>query len=132
MNQQTLNPADRRRFVRYEMRPAYTAVRATPIDGASSSMEGHSYDLSEGGVQFELDRAIEPGTPIGIEVMLPALLGYEPQEHRSVKAFATVVWVDDSEPGPVRMAVVFRRFATEDDHRRLMQHLRTGRYRAAA
>lgn len=128
----TNNPADRRRYVRYHLRPMYTAARVTPIDGLTPTMEGHSYDLSEGGVQFELDHAIPAGSPVGIEVMLPALMGYEREEDRSVKAFATVVWVDDSEPGPVRMAAVFRRFATAEDRARLLNHLKTGRYRIAA
>ncbi len=55
-------------------------------------------------------------------------------ERRPVCVFANLVWLEDdeAEPGPVRMAAVFSRFAQAGDHESLLGRLRSGRYAVAA
>jgi hypothetical protein len=50
-----------------------------------------------------------------------------------VFVFATIVWIEDEdEPGPVKMAAVFSRFARAGDEQRLHAAVATGRFRRAA
>ena len=94
----------------------YTFVAVAPHTGGGV-MTGHSYDISEGGVQFELDYPIVPGTPVSIEIKLPG-----PGE-QAIAAYGNIVWMDDSEPGPVRMAMTFSGFAHERDRERLLEQV---------
>jgi hypothetical protein len=118
---------NRRRFERFATPAMYTPVSVRLLEDETFSLEGHSYDISEGGAQFELDRGIEPGTQIALQITLPQTLTVDIGPGRSVFVFANVVWCDDSEPGPVRMAVVFSRFARAGDKERLMRQLSSGR-----
>src|SRR5579862_6810494 len=97
----------------------YTPVAVKLLADDSYEFEGHAYDISEGGMRFELDRPIEAGTPVAIRVMLP---GPRPQAERSVCVYANVIWVenDADEPGPVRMAAAFTKFAHALDKERLL------------
>ena len=121
---------NRRRHERFHVSPGFTPVRVRTPGG---SFEGHTYDLSESGVQFELDRAVAPGTSVMIEIELPApISGSRDLVDRIVGAQADIVWTDESEPGPARMAAVFTRFANEADRTRLWRALScTGMRRAA-
>jgi hypothetical protein len=126
--------ANRRRHPRLEVPPMYTAITIQAPD--FGRLEGHAYDVSEGGVQFELDQPLEPGTRVEITLELPNSFGYpqpaNPRE-REVHAVGNIIWVDQSEPGPVRLALAFTRFQGEDDQARLLDRIRrvvTGRLAA--
>jgi hypothetical protein len=95
--------------------------------------EGHAYDISEAGLRFELDQPIDPGTPVAIEVTLACGPRSFAEDNR-VCAMGSVVWVDDDEdePGPVRMAAAFTRFARTGDKERLLAQLQSGRLARAA
>ncbi len=122
---------NRRRFERFALAPMYTPVAVKLLADDSYDFEGHAYDISEAGVRFELDRPIEAGTPVAICVMLP---GTRAETERSVCVYANVIWVEDDadEPGPVRMAAAFTRFARAGDKERLLGLLGSGRYARAA
>jgi hypothetical protein len=127
--------ADRRQHLRFAVRPMYTSVRVRLLHEERFSLEGHAYDLSEGGVQFELDYGVEPGTPVAVELQLPlpvlAAAG-DTGPGRSLFVFGNVVWLDDSEPGPVRLAIAFTRFARQGDQERLRRCLKGGALAKAA
>jgi len=129
----TRGGADRRRHARFTLPTGYTPVLARTMDREDFSIEGFAYDLSEGGVRFELDRAIAPGTPIVLQLLLPGLAQSTRGPGRAIFVFANVVWLEDEdEPGPVKMAAVFSRFARAEDAARLREQLAARRYRAAA
>lgn len=110
----------------------YTPVCVRVLKDSELTLDGHAYDVSEGGIQFELDRGLAPGTPIAVQLILPP----EGDEGtgRSVFAMATVVWLaaDPDEPGPARMAAVFNSFVRLGDRERLIKHLVRGRFARAA
>jgi hypothetical protein len=111
----------------------YTPIAVRLLDRDHFEFEGHAYDISEGGVRFELDRPVQPGTRIAMQITLPSINEFDLGPGRSVFVFANVVWIDDEdEPGPVRMAAVFSQFARVGDRERLLRQFSTGRYRAAA
>ncbi|CAG0999193.1 hypothetical protein PHYC_02761 [Phycisphaerales bacterium] len=121
----TLGNSNRRRHERLAVPPMYTPVAVRLMNEQKFTREGHSYDVSEGGVQFELDEAIAPGTTVAVRIELPNSFGADPEAAREVYAVGNVVWVDDSEPGPVRLAVVFTRFASEQDREALLTRIRS-------
>lgn len=130
-----LRLTNRRRFERFALEPAYTEIRVRTIDEDSFSHLGHIHDLSEGGVRFELDEPIDPGTPVAVEIRMPGLgdgindIG----PGRAVYAFGTVVWANEDDfPGPIRLAIAFRRFARAGDRERMMRQLFTTGIRRAA
>ncbi|MBY0262890.1 MAG: PilZ domain-containing protein [Phycisphaerales bacterium] len=128
-----LKPINRRQFTRFQLEAMYTPIAVRLLDSEVFTIEGHAYDISEGGVRFELDRAVAPGTKIAMQITLPSHDISEPGPGRSVFVFANVVWLEDEdEPGPVRMAAVFTHFARANDKERLIRQFATGRYRAAA
>ncbi len=113
---------NRRQHERMNVAPMYSHVAVTAV--GVERMLGHSYDVSEGGVQIELDDVIPPGTTVDVELVLPysGVLRLA-DDDRVVRVVGNVVWVDDSEPGPVRLAVVFTRFASAEDRARLVEQL---------
>lgn len=126
---------ERRTHDRFAVLPMYTAVRARRLDSEKFEFEGHAYDISVGGVRFELDEGIDPGTAIALEIELPASAwrsGRDTGPGRSVFVIGNVVWADDSEPGPVKMALAITRFARAGDRERLARVLTSGAYRKAA
>lgn len=129
-----MNPCvNRRRFERFRLPPMYTPIAIRPMAAGEPGLDGHAYDISEGGVRFEVDHAIAPGTPVAIEITLPAVQETKEPERR-VQAFGSVVWTDEDpdEPGPVRMAAVFTRFAGLADRARLLGQLSSGGFSRAA
>jgi hypothetical protein len=123
---------NRRRFERFALSPMYTPVAVRTLPEGTPGLDGHAYDISEGGLRFELDAPIAPGTPVIIDITLPpGTAGIEP---KPVSALANVVWLDTDpdEPGPVRMAAVFKRFVAPADKDRLLGHLASGRFSRAA
>jgi hypothetical protein len=126
---------DRRRHTRFVLPSMYTEVEARALDAEQFEWKGHAYDVSEGGMRFELDRPIEKGKPIAVRLQLPGAQHLAASARRPVYAFANVVWVEEddvAQGGPVRMACVFTRFVMPDDDARLRTRLRSGRYSAAA
>lgn len=130
-----LTPADRRRHTRYAVPSFYTGVAVRPTDGTDFVLDGHAYDISVGGMRFELDKALDPGDRIVCRIELPSGGTGDAVDHWDIFVSATVVWVepDDLEdPGPVRMACVFNTFSNAKDEERLERRLDTGRFRLAA
>jgi hypothetical protein len=124
---------NRRQHERFALAPMYTPITARLLENEEFTLEGHAYNISEGGVQFELDHPIAPGTSIALQITLPtgsAAVDLGPG--RSVFVFANIIWIDDEEPGPVRMAAAFTRFARFGDKERLLRMISTGRYSRAA
>ncbi|TVQ30883.1 MAG: PilZ domain-containing protein [Phycisphaeraceae bacterium] len=124
---------DRRLHTRYSLPAMYWAVKVRPLDSDEFLWEGHAYDISVGGVRFELDRGIEPGTPVAMQIEPPHAAVAGTTERRAVFVFANVVWLEDEdEPGPVRMAAVFSRFARTGDEELLKTKLFNGWFAQAA
>lgn len=127
--------SDRRLHTRFALPAMYTAVAVRPLDQDAFNLFGHAYDLSEGGMRFEVDEAIPAGAAIVVRLQLPGP-AISWSEQRPVYAFANVVWVEQEDvelgAGPVRMACVFRRFVQQSDLDRLRQALGSGRYSQAA
>ncbi len=127
-----MNMVNRRRFERFSVLPMYTPVVVRSLGENATDLHGHAYDVSEGGVRFELDRPIAPGTAVSIQIVLA---GDDRQGvDRGVLVQANVVWVDVDvdEPGPTRMAAAFTKFARAGDRERLLKQLSSGRYARAA
>jgi len=125
---------ERRRFERFETAPMYTTLSIRTMDETVFTRHGHAYDLSEGGARFELDVAIEPGTPVAMQIMLPAsaIEAGDIGPGRAVFAIGNVVWCDISEPGPAKMAIAFTRFARDGDRERLLKPFKTRAMRRVA
>ncbi len=126
---------ERRAHTRYALPTSYTAVAVRLMNEDGFSREGHAYDLSEGGMRFELDMPVAPGTPVAIRIELPGAEHLAVHEQRAVFVMANVVWLEQDdleEPGPVRMACVFRNFCKPGDQARLMRRLTSGRFSLAA
>lgn len=124
---------NRRRFERFNLPFAYTSVAVRTLDSERFQFEGHAYDISEGGVQIELDRAIAPGTPVALRVDLPtSMLPDDMGPGRSVFIMGNVVWLDDSDVGPARMALAITRFARQGDRERLVKAFAARRLSRAA
>ncbi len=125
---------DRREQTRFILPHAYTPVVVRRADDPRRTLEGHAYDLSERGVCFELDEAIEPGARIEVMVELPEpkVLGSTPSA-TFVRAIGEVKWTDDDDArGPVRMAAEFDAFPGALDRARLAASLASGRFTQAA
>ncbi|HED53086.1 MAG TPA: PilZ domain-containing protein [Phycisphaerales bacterium] len=131
------NQLDRRQYERFALLPMYTRVALRFQDRESFDYEGHCYDISEGGLCFELDRPIEPGTPVILQIDLPLDEHGQPPadaRDRSVYVESKVVWLDQDEcaAGPARMAAVFTRFSRFGDKERLIGQFCSGRFARAA
>ncbi len=103
-------PVDARHQPRLKIAAMYSLVRVRPAGDERYRWTGHIYDVSLGGMRFELDHPVEPGTAIEVRGMLPG------QEHVTFNAAGTVVrFHDDEELGPVRMGMQFDHFESEQD-----------------
>ncbi|MCA9286710.1 MAG: PilZ domain-containing protein [Phycisphaerales bacterium] len=123
---------DRRQHQRFTLQPMYSPVAVTiaeegGCDGTMIELDGHAYDISEGGMRMELDEPIGVGVVADVRVALPGLS--EP-----VRVTGVVVWENDAldDPGPRRMAVQFTEFLEDADHDRLVRYLSEGWLRQAA
>ncbi|MEO1278575.1 MAG: PilZ domain-containing protein [Planctomycetota bacterium] len=124
---------ERRQHPRYAVPPMYSPIAVRTLDRDEFEFEGHAYDISEGGMQFELDRPFEPGTRLAVRIELPGPMAFGRSPHagpgrdtgpgRAIFVFATVVWIQDEEFGPARMAAVFNMFCRAGDKQRLKQAL---------
>ncbi|MEO1007705.1 MAG: PilZ domain-containing protein [Planctomycetota bacterium] len=125
---------ERRRFVRYDVPPMYSPIAIRTLDRETFDFDGHAYDVSEGGICFELDRAFEPATRVGIRIELPGPMAFGRSRRccpgadvgpgRAIFALGTIVWTgDEDEFGPCRMAAVFNMFCRVGDQERLRRAL---------
>lgn len=127
--------SENRQHERFRVAPMYTPVTLRTIDNPNRAYEGHAYNVSEGGLQFELDEAIDAGTPVTIELTLPLGEG-EVWDGVSdlpvVTIQGNVVWTDEEEPGPVRMAMIFTRFASQIERELVSSRVLGKKFRKAA
>ena len=114
-----LTGPERRVHPRQRLLPGYAAVYVQIVeDGKARILDGHVYDVSEGGVRIELDEAPAIGTYVSVCLQLPGAEGGIFATGRIVRHFD-----DSDEPGPRRMALAFRRFLGTKDRTRLRQVL---------
>lgn len=126
---------ERRAHPRYLLPSMYTTIAVRAIDSDEFTWEGHAYDISEGGMRFEVDHPIPPGAEVAIRIELPGASSMRVADRKPVYVFANVVWLEEEDidtAGPVRMACVFKRFVEPGDQERLMARLKSGRYSLAA
>lgn len=123
---------NRRTHERFMLQPGYTsaAVRIHP-DEQTFMLEGHVYDISEGGIRFELDRPIEPGSTVSMRIDLPMNTG-DTGPGRSVFVTGNIVWCDVEEPGASKMALAITRFDREGDKGRMIRAMTSKRFMRAA
>ncbi len=100
----------------------YTLIRVKPSGDDRYRWTGHIYDISESGLRFELDQALEPGTEVEVRAMLPG------SQHITINASGRVVRIHDDrdEHGPMRMGMTFDKFSRHVDHERLNGYLSCG------
>lgn len=124
---------DRRQHPRFTLQPMYAPIAIRMLDQDEFAIEGHAYDISEGGLRFEADRPIAPGSTVAIQITLPGMHRHSRGPGKAIFAFMNVVWLEDEDdPAPYKMAAVFKGFCREGDQERLRHELMTGQYRAAA
>ncbi|MCK4872192.1 MAG: PilZ domain-containing protein [Phycisphaerales bacterium] len=122
---------NRRQYDRYLLPAGYTPVSVRRGDCDEYELHGHAYNISEGGVCFELDEPLEPGAQVGLMITLPGDAASDTR--RAAFALANVIWVGDvDEPGPVQHAAAFTLFAREGDREALIGTVRARRYTMAA
>ncbi|MBC7836116.1 MAG: PilZ domain-containing protein [Phycisphaerales bacterium] len=122
---------NRRQFARYRLEPMYSPIAIRLPDQDQFCIDGHAYDISEGGCRFEADRAMLPGTLFAMQIQIPANSDEGPG--RAIFVMAECVWIEDEEdPAPVRMAARFTGFPRAGDRERLLRQFSTGRYRLVA
>jgi c-di-GMP-binding flagellar brake protein YcgR len=127
--------SDRRQYERYLLPSMYTVVAVRELECDAFELSGHAYDISRGGMRFELDQPIAPGTRIALRIELPGGVTTDWSAPRAVFAFANVVWLEQDDldsTGPVRMACVFTNFCRPGHEEALMRRLRSGRFAKAA
>ncbi len=125
---------ERRAFERFATAPMYTTISARTLEEQNFTRHGHAYDISEGGVRFELDEPIEPGTAVAVQISLPAA-AFEAGDigpGRAIFVVGNVVRCDIDEPGPCKLAVAFSRFARSGDRDRLLRPFQTRSLRRVA
>jgi hypothetical protein len=121
---------NRRRFPRFVLQPMYAPLSVRLHDAVGPQIDGHAYDISEGGVRFELDSRIAVGTPLSMQITIPTAGAGDLGPGHTITAFATVAWIEEEdEIPPFRCAAVFTGFAKLGDRERLLRNFSTGRYR---
>lgn len=97
--------AERRSSPRRRLDAAYTLVRVTRSGSPGPpTLEGHIYDISLGGVRFEVDAPLAVGEGVELELVLPGR-----QRTRLSGAGTVVRRHDREEVGPIRVGVMFTR-----------------------
>ena len=117
-----------RQHDRFTLTPMYTRIALNRANGLRfERLEGHAYDVSEGGIRIELDQPLEPGERVSLQIGLPG-------EDIDIFASARVVWTNsaDDDPGPRRAALQFREFQSRSDRDRLVRFLGSDLCRRAA
>lgn len=117
--QPTGTSRDQRQHPRIKVPAMYTLVRARIVGSTKYTWTGHIYDISVGGMRFELDMPVEPGTQLELRGMLPG------SGHTTFRAVGRVVRVhsDSNERGPVVMGLQFESFQSPMDRHRLAEYI---------
>ena len=115
---QLVHPAaEHRADPRLTIPAMYTLLRLRLPGEMRFCRTGHVYDVSLGGMRFELDDALPVGQEVEARVMLPG-------SHTNFTVTGHVIrLVSEEEPGPVRMAIRFESFANAMDRQRLVDYL---------
>lgn len=123
----------RRSQPRFLTLPAYTPIAVRTLDKETFDLHGHAYNISEGGVMFELDRGIDPGTPVAVQITLPrSVRGEDVGPGRSIFVMGNIVWLNDTSPGPATMAIAITSYPRAGDRERLVRALNSGQLAQAA
>lgn len=119
MTESTHTSRDQRQHPRIKVPAMYTLIRARVQGSNRYNWTGHIYDVSLGGVRFELDMPIDVGTQLELRGMLPG------SGHTTFRATGKVVRIhsDPREPGPAIMALQFQAFQSPMDRHRLAQYI---------
>jgi len=120
MSQLQASARTMRQHTRYTVPAMYSLVRARSRDEEHFCRTGHVYDISLGGMRFELDEPIPPGQDIDLRAMLPG------PEHVTFRATGTIKRLHNDDPddrGPTRLAVEFKHFPSHADRRCVEQYL---------
>lgn len=128
MSKRTKAATDSRQSPRYPMPAMYTLLRVRPRGDERFCWTGYIYDISNTGMRFELDGAIEAGTEVEVRAMLPG------SPHLTFNATGHVVRrheADDENNGPVRMGLAFDRFTQASDRQKLEDYLGQRQAKAA-
>ncbi|MEM7628597.1 MAG: PilZ domain-containing protein [Planctomycetota bacterium] len=126
---------NRRRHERFNLAPGYTAITVRLAGDEVFTLEGYAYDISESGVRFEVDRPLEAGTRVSIQIDLPqGVIGCADDigPGRSVFVTGNVVWCDVDDDVRTIAAVAITRYDRAGDKERLMRRLASGRALRAA
>lgn len=112
---------ERRRHTRFKVVPMYTHLVVHRAEATGPELDGHIYDISEGGVRFELDEPLDDGEFVTVEISLPGC-------QKLIQARGKVVRVNDADddPGPRRMALRFDAFVDEASRTALSRYLDQG------
>ncbi|MEM9346559.1 MAG: PilZ domain-containing protein [Planctomycetota bacterium] len=110
---------DQRQHPRIKVPAMYTLIRARVTGSNRYNWTGHIYDVSLGGVRFELDMPIEVGTQLELRGMLPG------SGHTTFRAVGRVVRIhsDEHDQGPSIMGLQFEAFQSPMDRHRLAQYI---------
>ena len=110
---------DQRQHPRIKVPAMYTLVRARVVGSTKYTWTGHIYDISVGGMRFELDMPIEPGTQLELRGMLPG------SGHTTFRVIGRVVRLhsEQHERGPVIMGLEFESFQSPMDRQRLAEYI---------
>ncbi|MDF1809926.1 MAG: PilZ domain-containing protein [Phycisphaerales bacterium] len=129
MSNQKIN---RREHERFSVNPGYTSagIRLHP-DETTFQSEGHIYDISEGGICFELDIPVEPGSTVSMRVDLPTNVG-DQGPGRAVFVTGNIIWCDIEEPGAAKMALAITRYDRQGDRQRMIRAFSNNGYQRAA
>ena len=119
MQTATEHRRDQREHPRIKVPAMYTLLRARVLGSNKYTWTGHIYDVSLGGLRFELDMPIEPGTQLELRGMLPG------SGHTTFRAIGRVVRVhsDREDRGPVVLGLQFESFQSPMDRERLAEYI---------
>jgi c-di-GMP-binding flagellar brake protein YcgR len=118
--------AEGRRNPRLSLPAMYTLLRVRHVGDQRYRWTGHIYDISEGGMRFELDTPLPAGTEIEVRGMLPG------SHQITFHATGRIVRLhDDEEVGPIRMGMTFTSFNHDIDRQRLNIYINHSGLKAA-
>jgi c-di-GMP-binding flagellar brake protein YcgR len=118
----TEQPVEQRRYPRKAVTPGYSVVQVRRAGRSQYDLTGHVYDLSLGGMRFELDKALGEGEAVDVRVTLPG----EPAGRFEARGVMVRYHDDPGEAGPVRMGLAFDELATEADRHVLARFMGNG------
>lgn len=118
--------SNNRQFSRKTVDAPYSEVRVRRGGRGGYNMAGHVYDISSGGMRFELDKALDHGEKIEVQVRLPGM------SNRLIRATGRIIrFHDPDETGPIRMAMMFTELARTSDRQLLDRYTRASEQKAA-